>query len=40
LILRPADILKFLKRSARGNLGLKAVALALAVALWWFVAGE
>lgn len=38
--LRPADILKFLKGSARGNLGLKAVALMLAVALWWFVAGE
>ena len=40
MILRPADILKYLKSSARGNLGMKALALVLAVALWWFVAGE
>lgn len=40
MILRPADIIKYLRKSARGNLGLKALALVLAVALWWFVAGE
>ncbi len=34
------DILGFLRGAARKNLGLKAVALVLAVVLWWFVAGE
>lgn len=35
-----ADLLRFLRRLASQNLGLKIVALALAVAAWWFVAGE
>jgi len=35
-----ADLSRFLRRLASQNLGLKAVALALAVAAWWFVAGE
>ena len=35
-----ADLLRILRRLARQNLGLKVVALALAVAAWWFVAGE
>lgn len=34
------DLFQVLRRLARQNLGLKAVALALAVAAWWFVAGE
>jgi YbbR domain-containing protein len=35
-----ADLFRVLRRLARQNLGLKVVALALAVAAWWFVAGE
>jgi len=34
------DLFRFLRRLASRNLGLKVVALALAVAAWWFVAGE
>ena len=37
---RPVDLVDFLKGSLHGNLGLKGLALVLAVALWWFVAGE
>lgn len=35
-----ADLFRVLRRLASRNLGLKVVALALAVAAWWFVAGE
>ncbi|MBP2679163.1 MAG: YbbR protein [Deltaproteobacteria bacterium] len=35
-----ADLFRLLRRVASRNLGLKIVALALAVAGWWFVAGE
>jgi len=35
-----ADLFRVLRRLASQNLGLKVVALALAVAAWWFVAGE
>ena len=35
-----ADLPPVLRRLASQNLGLKVVALALAVAAWWFVAGE
>jgi YbbR domain-containing protein len=35
-----ADLFRLLRRVASQNLGLKAVALALALAGWWFVAGE
>ena len=35
-----ADLFRVLRRLASRNLGLKIVALALAVAAWWFVAGE
>jgi YbbR domain-containing protein len=35
-----ADLFPVLRRLASRNLGLKVVALALAVAAWWFVAGE
>ncbi len=35
-----SDLFRVLRRIASQNLGLKAVALALAVAAWWFVAGE
>ena len=35
-----ADLFRALRRLASQNLGLKAIALALAVAAWWFVAGE
>jgi len=38
--MNPSDLLRFLRRLASRNLGLKVVALALAVAAWWFVAGE
>ncbi len=38
--MNPADLLKFPVRFARRNLGLKILALALAVSTWWFVAGE
>ena len=34
------DLLRILRRFASQNLGLKVLALALAVAAWWFVAGE
>jgi hypothetical protein len=36
----PPDLFRLLRRGASQNLGLKIVALALAVAAWWFVAGE
>ncbi len=35
-----ADLFRILRRFASQNLGLKVLALALAVAAWWFVAGE
>jgi hypothetical protein len=35
-----ADLFRLLRRGASQNLGLKVIALALAVAAWWFVAGE
>jgi YbbR domain-containing protein len=35
-----ADLFRPLRRFASQNLGLKVVALVLAVAAWWFVAGE
>jgi len=35
-----ADLFRILRRLASKDLGLKVVALALAVAAWWFVAGE
>ena len=35
-----SDLFQALRRIASRNLALKAVALALAVAAWWFVAGE
>jgi YbbR domain-containing protein len=35
-----SDLFRILRRIASQNLGLKVVALALAVAAWWFVAGE
>lgn len=35
-----ADPFRFLRRIASQNFGLKVVALALAAAAWWFVAGE
>jgi hypothetical protein len=35
-----ADLFRVLRRLASQNLGLKVVALVLAVAAWWFVAGE
>jgi YbbR domain-containing protein len=35
-----ADAFRFLRRVASQNLGLKVLAFALAVAAWWFVAGE
>jgi len=34
------ELLRILRRIASRNLGLKVLALALAVAAWWFVAGE
>jgi len=39
-VLRGSDVVRFLQGSLRKNLGLKALALGLAIALWWFVAGE
>ncbi len=39
-MIRGADILRFLRGVPRTNVGLKAIALGLAVFLWWFVAGE
>lgn len=38
--MNPSDLFRVLRRLASRNLGLKVVALALAVAAWWFVAGE
>ena len=38
--MNPSDLFRVLRRLASQNLGLKVVALALAVAAWWFVAGE
>lgn len=35
-----ADLFRVLRRLASQNLALKVVALALAIAAWWFVAGE
>ena len=35
-----ANLFRLLRRLASQNLGLKVVALALAVAAWWYVAGE
>ena len=35
-----ADLFRALRRIASRNLGLKVVALALAVGAWWFVTGE
>ena len=35
-----ADLFRTLRRIASQNLGLKVLALALAVAAWWFVTGE
>ena len=35
-----ANLFRFLRKLVSRNLGLKIVALALAVAAWWFVAGE
>jgi YbbR domain-containing protein len=35
-----ADVFRIFRRFAGQNLGLKVVALVLAVAAWWFVAGE
>lgn len=39
-MVRAPDILHFLQGISRKNLGLKSLALVLAVVLWWFVAGE
>ncbi len=39
-MIRAADVTRFLQNLLRRNLWLKAIALGLAVALWWFVAGE
>jgi len=39
-VIRAADVTQFLQSLLRRNLWLKAIALGLAVALWWFVAGE
>lgn len=39
-MIRRDDIVRVLRGLPRKNLGLKAIALGLAVILWWFVAGE
>ncbi|MBI5342727.1 MAG: YbbR-like domain-containing protein [Deltaproteobacteria bacterium] len=39
-MVRTPDILHFLQGISKKNLGLKSLALVLAVVLWWFVAGE
>ncbi|MGE5699267.1 MAG: CdaR family protein [Deltaproteobacteria bacterium] len=38
--MKGTDMLDFLRGVVGKNLGLKALALGLAIALWWFVAGE
>ena len=38
--MKASDLLRLLRRFASQNLGLKLVALALAMVAWWFVAGE
>ncbi len=35
-----SEVLEFMRGAFSRNLGLKALALAISVALWWFVAGE
>lgn len=37
---RLPDVFQFARRAFATNLGLKVLALAISVALWWFVAGE
>lgn len=39
-MIRSADVTRFLQNLLRRNLWLKAIALGLAVIMWWFVAGE
>jgi YbbR domain-containing protein len=39
-VIKGADLGRLMRGFLRNNLGLKALALGLAVALWWFVAGE
>ena len=38
--MNPAECIGFLRRSVSRNLGLKLLALVMAFACWWFVAGE
>ncbi len=37
---RLSDVFEFARRAFATNIGLKILALAISVALWWFVAGE
>jgi YbbR domain-containing protein len=39
-VVKASEILNFLRAAVRKNAGLKVLALAMAVVLWWFVAGE
>lgn len=39
-MIRLADVTSFLQNLLRRNMWLKAIALGLAIVLWWFVAGE
>lgn len=39
-MVKGADIAHFFRGVFRKNLGLKAIAIVLSIALWWFVAGE
>ena len=39
-MIRSAEVTRFLQNLLRQNMWIKAIALGLAVALWWFVAGE